>query len=83
MVWINRIVLLFFLFLSHNIFSDELNDNEEMYFNFIDLDNDNQISQSEIDQSISLLFQLTDLNQDGFISKFEINELKEIINSLR
>ena len=54
-----------------------------MYFNFIDFNNDNKISQSEIDQSIKIIFQLIDLNKDGFISKFEVNELKNITNALK
>ena len=54
-----------------------------MYFNFIDFDNDNQISLSEIEQSISIIFQIVDFNQDGFISKTEISELKNIFDSLK
>ena len=83
MVWIIRIFFLSLLFISNNIFSNELNDEEHMYFNFIDFNNDNQISRSEIEQSISIVFQIVDLNQDGFISKLEIDELKNIINSLK
>ena len=84
MVWVNKIVLLSsLLFFSVNLFSKELNDDEKIYFNFIDLNNDNQISISEIDQSISIIFQIVDFNQDGFISKSEIGELKNIIDSLR
>ena len=83
MVWISRIIFIFFLFFSKNLLSNELNKDEEMYFNFIDFNNDNQISISEIEQSISIIFQLIDLDNDGFISKFEINELKNIIESLR
>ena len=63
--------------------SNDLNDEEQMYFNFIDFNNDNQISVSEIEQSISIVFQIADLNQDGFISKLEISELKNIIKSLK
>jgi len=84
MVWLNRIIILFYLFFSSSyLFAYELNDDEKMYFNFIDLNNDNQISRTEIDKSISLILQIVDLNQDGFISKSEINELKNIIDSLR
>ncbi len=83
MVWIAKIVFLFYLFFSQNLLSSDLNKEEEMYFNFIDFNNDNQISKSEIDQSISIIFQLIDINQDGFISKSEINELKNIVNSLK
>ena len=84
MVWLNRIIILFFLlFSSSNLFSNELNEDEQMYFNFMDLDNDDQISLLEINQSISLIFQIVDFNQDGFISKSEISELKNIIDSLK
>ena len=84
MVWLNRIIILFsILFFSSYLFSNELNDDEQMYFNFIDLNNDNQISLLEINKSISLIFQIVDLNQDGFISKSEISELKNIIDSLK
>ena len=84
MVWINKIaILLTFLFFSNSSLSVELNDDERMYFNFIDFNNDNQISISEIEQSIIIIFQIIDINQDGLISKSEISELKNIIDSLR
>ena len=83
MVWISRIIFIFFLFFSKNLLSNDLNKDEEMYFNFIDFNNDNQISQSEIEQSLNIIFQLIDFNQDGLISKSEINELKNILDSLR
>ena len=84
MVWLNKIIILFsILFCSSYLFSNELNDDEKMYFNFIDLNNDDQISLLEINQSISLIFQIVDFNQDGFISKSEISELKNIIDSLK
>ena len=84
MVWINKLTFLLSLFFFANIaLSMELNDDEKMYFNFIDLNNDNQISLSEIEQSINIVFQIVDLNQDGFISYSEISELKNIINSLK
>ena len=85
MVWISKTIILLslILFFSFNLLSNELNNNEKMYFNFIDLNNDNQISLSEIEQSLKIIFQITDLNQDGFLSKSEINELKNIIDSLR
>ena len=63
--------------------SDELNDEEQMYFSFIDFNNDNLISLSEIEQSINIVFQIVDHNQDGFISKLEISELMNIINSIK
>ena len=84
MVWLKSLILLFFLLLySKFIYSNELNEQENIYFNFIDLDNDGAISFLEIEQSINLLFQIIDLNQDNKISKNEINELKSIVESLR
>ncbi len=84
MVWVNKIIILLsLLFYSFNLFSNELNNYEKMYFNFIDFNNDNQISLSEIEQSINIIFQIVDYNQDGFLSKSEITELKNIIDSLK
>ena len=84
MVWIKKIYFfLFLLFYPLNAFSNELNNDEQMYFNFIDFNNDNQISFSEIEQSINIVFQIIDFNRDGFISKSEISELKNIIDSLK
>ena len=63
--------------------SKEINNSEKMYFNFLDLNNDNYISHEEVIQSISLVFQLIDKDQDGKISFVEINELKEIIELMK
>ena len=82
MVWI-KIVFLFLLLNSSIVYSAELNEEEEMYFNFVDLNNDGVISYEEIEQSLKLLFQIIDLNQDNKISQNEINELKGIIESLK
>ena len=82
MVWI-KIFFLFLLLHSSNAYSTELNEEELMYFNFIDLNNDGDISYEEIEQSVNLLFQIIDLNQDNKISQNEINELKGIIESLK
>ena len=82
MVWI-KIFFLFLLLHSSIAYSSELNEEEEMYFNFVDLNNDGVISYEEIEQSLNLLFQIIDLNQDNKISQNEINELKGIIESLR
>ena len=82
MVWI-KILFLFLLLYSSIAYSSELNAEEEMYFNFVDLNNDGVISYEEIEQSLNLLFQIIDLNQDNKISQNEINELKGIIESLR
>ena len=65
------------------IHSKELNNLEKMYFNFLDLNNDNYISYEEVSQSISLVFQLIDKNQDSKISLEEISELKEIIELMK
>ena len=82
MVWIK---IFFLLSLSYSTisYSTELNEDEEMYFNFVDLNNDGVISYEEIEQSLNLLFLIIDLNQDNKISQNEINELKGIIESLR
>jgi len=81
MVWIK---IFFFLFLYSPFgYSTELNEDEKMYFNFVDLNNDGVISYEEIEQSLNLLFQIIDLNQDNKISENEVNELKGIIESLR
>ena len=61
------------------VYSKDLNNLEKMYFNFLDLNNDNFISYEEVNQSISLIFQLIDKDQDNKISTEEISELKEII----
>ena len=82
MVWI-KTLLLFLLSYSSVSYSSELNEEEEMYFNFVDLNNDGVISYEEIEQSLNLLFQIIDLNQDNKISQKEINELKGIIESLK
>ena len=82
MVWI-KIFFLFLLLYSSIAYSSGLNEEEEMYFNFVDLNNDGFISYEEIAQSLNLLFQIIDLNQDNKISQNEINELKDIIETLR
>jgi len=82
MVWI-KILFLFLLLNSSTAYSTELNEEEEMYFNFVDLNNDGVISFEEIEQSLNLLFQIIDLNQDNKISQNEIIELKDIIETLR
>ena len=84
MVWLNKIILLLlFLFVSQSLYSSELSNDEQIYFNFVDSNNDDKISLSEIEQSISIIFQIVDFNQDGFISNSEIRELKKIINSIK
>ena len=75
------IIIIFYPLLV--IHSKELNNLEKMYFNFLDLNNDNYISYDEVSQSISLVFQLIDKDQDGKISVVEISELKEIIELIK
>ena len=82
MVWI-KIFFSFLILYSSSLFSNELNQEEEIYFNFVDFNNDGVISYEEIEQSLNLIFQIIDLNQDNKISKNEINELKSIVESLR
>ena len=82
MVWI-KIFFLFLTLYSSKAYSIKLNEEEEMYFNFVDLNNDGVISYEEIEQSLNLLFQIIDLNQDNKISQNEINELKGIIEALK
>ena len=82
MVWI-KIFFLYLLLYSSIAYSAELNQEEEMYFNYVDLNNDGVISYEEIEQSLNLLFKIIDLNQDNQISQNEISELKGIIESLK
>ena len=65
------------------IHSKELNNLEKMYFDFLDLNNDNYISYEEVDHAINLVFRLIDKNHDTKISVEEVSELKEIIESLK
>ena len=65
------------------VHSKEFNNLEKMYFNFLDLNNDNYISYEEINHAISLVFQLIDKDLDSKISIKEISELKEIIELIK
>ena len=69
------------LFINFSAFSESLTSEEKIYFNFIDLNNDDKISYQEADQVIKLIFQLLDENKDNLITKDEIIELKNIIES--
>ena len=80
MVWFKLIFLLFF---SFPLSTQDLSSVEQSYFNFFDINNDNSISYEEINKAISLVFQLIDKNQNSKISKQEIKELKEIFQLLR
>ena len=75
--------LIFLLFLlSFNVFAETLTKEENIFFNFIDLNNDSKISYQEVDQSMKLIFKLLDENSDNIISKEEILKLKSIIEIL-
>ena len=51
MAWIKKIILILIIFSSINLSANDLKKEEEMYFNFIDFNNDNQLSISEIFRS--------------------------------
>ena len=74
------IVILFLL--NFSAIAESLTKEENIYFNFVDLNNDNQISYQEADHMIQLIFQLLDINKDNIITKEEIFELKNIVEAL-
>ena len=76
------IFLLIFLSIPLIGKSEELNNQEKLFFGFIDLNNDKNISLDEVNQSIRIIFQLIDENRDGILNKEEIIELKNILESL-
>ena len=78
-----RIVIIFFIIFSLNINAEELNNQELAIFKFLDLNNDNYISEEEISQSSKFIFQLIDINKDNKLSHSEIIELKKIIDLLK
>ena len=80
---ISLFVIIIFSYPLLVIHSNELNNLEKMYFNFLDLNNDKYISNKEANQAINLVFQLIDKDQDGKISVTEIIELKEIIELIK
>ena len=53
-----KFLIVFIFLISFSTFADSLTKEESMYFNFIDLDNDNQISYQEIDQILSFALNL-------------------------
>ena len=75
------LILIFFL-INFSVLSESLTKEESIYFNLIDLNNDNQISYHEVDQIIKLIFQILDVNKDNIISESEILELKNIIEAM-
>ena len=79
---VRLILFCFIIFFSFHLLSKELTTQEKVFFSFIDLNKDKNISLEEINQSIKIIFQLIDKNQDGNISELEIIELKNIIELL-
>ena len=79
---VRLILFCFIFFFSFYLLSEELTTQEKVFFSFIDLNKDKNISLQELNLSIKLIFQLIDENQDGKISESEIIELKNIIDSL-
>jgi len=80
-----RLILVYFFiffFLNSLSFANSLSKEDEKYFNFLDLNNDNQISLDEMYRALRLVFQLIDENNDEIISKEEVLKLKNIIESL-
>ena len=76
-----KIFIVILLLINFRTIAESLTEEENIYFNFIDLNNDNQISYQEADQIIKLIFQLLDVNTDNIITKEEIFELKNIIEA--
>ena len=74
------IVILFWI--SSSTLAEPLTKEESIYFNLIDLNNDNQISYEEVDQIIKLIIHLLDVNKDSIITEEEILEFKNIIEAL-
>ena len=76
-----KYLILILLFINFNIVANSLTKEESLYFNFIDLNNDEKISYEEANQVLQIIFQLLDNNGDNIISKEEILELNNIIES--
>ena len=76
------IFLLIFLSIPLIGKSEELNNQEKLFYSFIDLNNDKNITLDEVNQSIRIIFQLIDENRDGILNEEEIIELKNILESL-
>jgi len=76
-----RYLILILLLINFSIFAKSLTKEENLYFNFIDLNNDEQISYQEANQVLQLIFQLLDNNGDNIITKDEILELNNIIEA--
>ena len=80
---VRLIIIIFIFFLPFSSFAEKLTEQEILFFNFIDLNKDNNLSYEEINRSIKLFFQLIDENKDSNISELEIIKLKEIIDSIQ
>ena len=76
-----RYLILILLLINFSIFAKSLTKEESLYFNFIDLNNDEKISYEEANQVLQLIFQLLDNNGDNIITKDEILELNNIIEA--
>ena len=76
-----RFVLFILLLINFSTVAESLTKDENFYFNFIDLNNDEKISYHEANQVLQLIFQLLDNNKDNAISKEEILELKNIVET--
>ena len=77
-----KFLIVTFFLLNFSAIAESLTKEENIYFNFVDLNNDNQISYQEADHMIQLIFQLLDINKDNIITKEEIFELKNIVEAL-
>ena len=73
------IVIIFLI--NFSLFADSLTKEEIIYFNFIDLNNDDEISYQEANKILQLIFQILDVNGDNIISKDEILELSNVIEA--
>ena len=76
-----KYLILILLFINFSIVANSLTKEESIYFNFIDLNNDEKISYEEANQVLQIIFQLLDNNGDNKISKDEILELNNIIDA--
>ena len=76
-----RYLILILLLINFSIFAKSLTKEESLYFNFIDLNNDEKISYEEANQVLQIIFQLLDNNGDNIITKDEILELNNIIDA--
>ena len=76
-----KYLILILLLTNFSIVAKSLTKEESLYFNFIDLNNDENISYEEANQVLQIIFQLLDNNGDNKISKDEILELNNIIDA--